>query len=550
MKYTALYCRVSKEDESAGDSNSIENQKFLLEKYAAEHGFGRTAVFVDDGYSGTDFNRPALNNILQDIENGLVSTIIVKDLSRFGRNYLVVGQYVEIYFPAQGVRFIAIDDNVDSDKEINEIVPFRNVFNEFYAKDTSKKMRAIVNHKGNSGEPLGAPPYGYMKDKYDPKCWTVDLEAAKVVQRIFDLYITGNSIQQIIDIFAKEKIPAPKYYRQLKNSNNIEKTDSICLWNKATISKILSAQEYMGNVVNVKTYSLSYKDKRRIPNSEESLAVFQNVHEPIINQSTWDKVQELKHKRKARKKQIGDQSLFSGLLRCPDCGATLNYHYDQKNPDTQYYNCSRYNDSKTKCSSSHYIRLDFLLEIVLHELNRTIKYARHFSECFIREAKSNYIDNNESTNKEIQEILMPLLNRYDEFESLFNLIFEHRTKGKITEERFHKLMNSYQKQQIEVEEEINTLKSQLKRVESHEAFPEKFILIANKYNEITELSRELLFKLIDKINVFHAENVDGKKLQTIKIYYNYIGFFEAPDVIEHKEVKSTARRGVNLRYMP
>lgn len=441
MQYTALYCRVSRDDELSGDSNSIANQRFMLESYAKEHNLGQAQVFIDDGFSGTDFNRPNLLKILDEVEKGYVSTIVVKDLSRFGRDYIRVGYYLEMFFPARNVRFIAIDDKVDTLNPVESIVAFKNVMNELYAKEVSQKVRSVVSHKGNSGIPLGSPPYGYAKDAKDSSKWVVDWAAAKIVRRVYNLYAAGHSIQQIIDVLADERIPPPSHRTKIKATD----ADSETLrWSKATVAKILSQQEYLGDIINFKTRSASYKDKTRLKNAPEDQMIFRGVHEPIIDLSLWNRVQEIKAAQSnSRKNSSGIRTLFSGLLVCADCGAKLNYHFDQKNPDTQYYSCSSYNSAKQKCSKSHYIRLDFLSVIVLAEINRAFNYAVECPKAFTETVQNNHLEGSDIANAEVLNELKPLLKRDQELDKIFKGLFEHKMNGIISEKRYEKLSASF-----------------------------------------------------------------------------------------------------------
>ena len=545
MQYVAIYCRVSREDALAGDSNSITSQRFMLEQYANDHNLGQTQVFIDDGFSGTDFNRPNLLKLLNEVERGLVSTVIVKDLSRFGRNYLKVGYYLEMYFPEHNIRFIAVDDNVDTAVTVETIGPFKNVMNELYAKEVSKKVLSTIKQKGNTGVPIGSPPYGYMKDCEKNSLWAIDWHAARIVQRIYNLYAAGNSIQQIIDILAAEQIPTPRYHGKAPSAMNT----NAYRWSKATIANILSQQEYLGDVINFKTHSKSHKNKTRLKNEPGNQVVFKGVHEPIINISLWGKIQELKAAQSnSRKNSSGIRSLFSGLLVCSDCGAKLNYHSDQKNPDTRYYNCAAYNRSKEACTKSHYIRLDFLIEIAVAELNSMLRYVKDRPIEFAAHVRNNVLTNREFAGDEISNSLLPLLQRKEEFDTLFRALFEEKARGTISEERYFKLANSFQDQQVEVDENIAELQSKLQKVECKEALPGKLIELANQYETITLLDRETLFSLISHIEVFNAEIADKQQIQTVKIHYNYTGYFEPPQ--DSSDISISTRKGKTLRYVP
>ena len=392
---TALYCRLSRDDGAEGESNSIANQKKLLAKYAKEHGFTNTKFYVDDGYTGTNFNRPGFQQMLEDMEMGYISTVIVKDSSRFGRNYLEVGQYTDYYFPEHNIRFIAINDCIDSENGEDNFSAFRNVMNEMYAKDISRKVRSSHRLRGNAGEPLAPPPYGYVKDPENKKKWIIDPDAAEVVRRIFHLCIEGNGNETIARILQDDKVLVPQAYWQSKGmSRGGKKTQpDPYKWCKTTIAKMLAQQEYFGDVINFKTYSKSFKNKARLPNPEENWAVFKNVHEAIIDRETFEMVQELvaKTKRRAPKKENGEKNMFCGLLYCADCGSPLWFNVNHPNTDIKYFMCSNYKGRRGTCEGTHYVRADSLEQIVMLELRSLASFLIEDEEAFadILEAKTN-----------------------------------------------------------------------------------------------------------------------------------------------------------------
>ena len=384
---TALYCRLSRDDGAEGESNSIANQKKLLSKYAKEHGFTNTKFYVDDGYTGTNFNRPGFQQMLEDMEMGYISTIIVKDSSRFGRNYLEVGQYTDYYFPEHNIRFIAINDCIDSENGEDDFSAFRNVMNEMYAKDISRKVRSSHRLRGNAGEPLSQPPYGYMKSPDNKKKWIIDEDAAKVVRQIFQWCIEGKGNETIARLLQESEVLIPMAYWQSKGlGRGGKKTQpNPYKWCKTTIAKILAQQEYCGDILNFKTYSKSYKNKKRLENDRENWAIFKDVHEPIIERAVFEQVQQKRGKMRKRQAKDGERSMFSGLLVCADCGSNLHFHFNQGNPEIKYFNCSNYKGNRGTCGSTHYVRVDFLEQVVLGEIRRLTKYAGLYEDDFLKE---------------------------------------------------------------------------------------------------------------------------------------------------------------------
>ena len=383
----ALYCRLSRDDNMDTESNSIQNQKKILQKAAREKGYTDTIFYVDDGITGTTMKRPAFQDMLKGIETGYITAVFVKDLSRLGRNYIEVGKLTEEFFPEHDVRLIAVSDGVDSDEGENEFTPFRNIMNEWYAKDISKKRRIVNKLKGNSGIPLSPPPYGYMKNPEKPQFWVIDPDAAPVVQRIFQMALDGYGLQETAAALQKDGLYSPSFYWHSKgigrcgNVNALEPTK----WRHTTIRQILSNQEYCGDVINFKTYSKSYKMKKRLVNPEENWAIFRNVHEPVIDRATWEKVQNLKAgTRRKRSKVMQESSVFSGVLKCPECEGNLNFHFNQGNHDIKYFNCSNYNTGLRKCTCTHYIRVDFLEQVVLQEIHRLTRFAAYYEDDFLK----------------------------------------------------------------------------------------------------------------------------------------------------------------------
>ena len=384
---TALYCRLSRDDGAEGESNSIGNQKKLLKQFAKEHGLDNTRYYVDDGYTGTNFNRPGFKKMIEDIELGYISTVIVKDLSRLGRRYDMVGYYTDTYFPDMDVRFIAVNDNIDSEEGESEIAPFKNVINEWYARDISRKVKSSYRIRGNTGEPLSLPPYGYIKSPDNPKKWIVDPEAAAIVKDIFKMCLEGKGNETIARILQEKKVLTPTAYWASKGIRKGGKKTNLdpYKWNNSTVETILSKQEYCGDIINFKTYKKSFKNKTRRDNPPDKWVIFKDVHEPIIDRETFERVQEYtkKTKRRAPKAENGDKNMFSDLLYCADCGSKLWYHTNTNNKGIHYFSCSNYKkDTRGDCETRHYIRADAIEQVVMLELRRLAKYLENNEEEF------------------------------------------------------------------------------------------------------------------------------------------------------------------------
>ena len=362
-----LYERLSRDDNLEGESYSIGNQKKLLAKVAKEKGYTNLVHFLDDGISGVTMDRPGFVEMIRQLEQGKAAAIFVKDLSRLGRNYIEVGRLTEEFFPDHDIRLVAVSDNIDTAEGENELAPIRNLFNEWYARDISKKRRISNKIKGNAGEPMGQPPYGYIKDPNDPKHWIVDDEAAQVVRRVYSMTLEGFGTEQIATQLEKDGVLTPRAYWLTKGIKRPGKgkQQPPTKWNSSTITKILSLQEYCGDILNFKTYSKSYKNKKRIDNDRENWVVFQDVHEAIIERAVYEQVQQKRGKIRKRRTNNGEHNMFSGLLVCADCGSNLHFHFNQGNPEIKYFNCSNYKGNRGTCTSTHYVRVDFLEEVVL-----------------------------------------------------------------------------------------------------------------------------------------------------------------------------------------
>ena len=530
-KITALYCRLSRDDELSGESNSITNQKSILSKYAKDNNFQNIKFFVDDGYSGTNFTRPAFMEIMELAEQGKIGTIIVKDHSRLGRNRLVVGQLLEEDFVRLNIRYIAIMDNIDSSKGLNDFLPIQDWFNEMHTKNTSQKVRAVLKNKGESGISLANNvPYGYKKDENDKTKWLIDEPSAEVVKEIFNLFIQGHGTCEIARILRKRKILTPSEYSAsiTTNSNNQEYQYK---WCGTTVAGILDRQEYIGDTVNFKCTTRSYKDKTRVKLPKEDRKVFKNTHEPIIDEYTWNIAKQLRNNRK-KPTRSGKKSIFSGLLFCNDCGKKMYFQSpvkDLKNKD--HYRCSSYKHDTSLCTS-HYISDKILQVIVLENIQRVISYIKSYEDLFIQEQLA------KSAQDEIKKIsinkkeLEKAKSRIIEIDNLFMHIYEDNVSGKISNDRFRNLSFNYDKEQQELKIKIEQLSKDIENTEKKDTDITQFISNVKKYTEITELTPEILNELIEKILVHQTEKIDGKKVQEIDIHYRGVGIISFPVSLE------------------
>ena len=496
--------------------------------------------------------RPGFQKMITAIEAGYISAVFVKDLSRLGRNYIEVGRLTEEFFPQYDVRLVAVSDGVDSDEGDNEFTPFRNIMNEWYAKDISKKRKIINKMKGTAGIPLSQPPYGYIKNPDDPRFWVIDPEAADVVRRIYDMALEGYGLAEIANALGADGIVNPTYYWRSKgvNRSGSKSTLEPTKWGHTTIKKILTLQEYCGDVINFKSYSKSYKMKRRIENPEENRAIFLNVHEPIIDRATWEKVQAMQ--KGTRRKKPQEPSVFSGRLKCPECGGNLNFHFNQKNHDIKYFSCQNHNSGLRKCSATHYIRLDFLEQVVLYEVNRLTAFAYEYEHDFVKAmlGRSAKVAENDRTRK--QRELNALLSRDKELDMLFERLYEDNVAGKIDDARFAKMSKRYEQEQGENAGKIKALRLELKKVEGQQMDMEDFLQMVRRYTHVTKITRRMVSELIDHIDVYHAEKQDGVTNQRIVIHYNCIGAFEVPDrkKIPEADIIMETRKGVAVSYAP
>ena len=551
----ALYCRLSRDDNMDSESNSIQNQKKILQKVAKEKGYTDTIFFVDDGITGTTMKRPGFQKMLTAIEAGYISAVFVKDLSRLGRNYIEVGKLTEEFFPQHDVRLIAVSDGVDSDEGDNEFTPFRNIMNEWYAKDISKKRRIVNKMKGNSGIPLSPPPYGYIKNPDDPRFWVIDPEAAEVVRRIYRMALDGYGYAETAAALEADGVFNPTYYWRSKGTNRggSKSTLEPCKWGHTTVKKILTMQEYCGDVINFKSYSKSYKMKRRIENPEENRAIFLNVHEAIIDRPTWEKVQTLKAGTRRKKPSVTQEpSVFSGRMKCPDCGGNLNFHFNQGNHDIKYFSCNNRNSGLRKCNATHYIRLDFLEQVVLYEVNRLASFANEYENDFLKAmlGRSAKVAENDRVRK--QRELDGLVARDKELDALFERLYEDNVSGKIDDARFAKMSKRYEQEQGETGAKVKALRLELKKTEGQRMDVEEFLETVRRYTNATTITQRMVAELIDHIDVYHAEKRDGVTNQRVVIHYNCIGAFDVPDrrKIPEADIIMETRKGVALSYAP
>ena len=482
------------------------------------------------------------------------SYLTQEDLSRLGRNYIEVGRLTEEFFPNHDIRLVAVSDNIDTAEGENELAPIRNLFNEWYARDISKKRRISNKIKGNAGEPMGQPPYGYIKDPNDPKHWIVDDEAAQVVRRVYSMTLEGFGTEQIATQLEKDGVLTPRVYWLTKGIKRPGKgkQQPPTKWNSSTITKILSLQEYCGDILNFKTYSKSYKNKKRIDNDRENWVVFQNVHEAIIERAVYEQVQQKRGKIRKRRTNNGEHNMFSGLLVCADCGSNLHFHFNQGNPEIKYFNCSNYKGNRGTCTSTHYVRVDFLEEVVLGEIRRLTKFASLYEDEFVK-AVIGHSQQAEQTDRKLKEKeLKTLLARDEELDGLFERIYEDNVSGKLSDDRFAKMSRRYEDEQKELSEKIKKLRSEIEKQSSRSMTTDMFIGLVRKYTRARKLTPRMLNELVEKIEVFNAEKIDGVWEQRLRIHYNCVGTIEIPTVLPLPipEVSVNTRKGVVVNYAP
>ena len=530
---TALYPRLSHEDELQGESNSISNQKRILETYAKQNGFSNLRWYTDDGYSGANFQRPGFQAMLADIEAGKVGTVIVKDMSRLGRNYLQVGMYTEMIFPQKGVRFIAINDGVDSAQGENDFAPLRNIFNEWLVRDTSKKIKAVKRSKGMSGKPITSKPvYGYLMD--EDENFIIDEEAAPVVRQIYSLCLAGNGPTKIARMLTEQQIPTPGTleYRRTGSTRRYHPGYE-CKWATNTVVHLLENREYTGCLVNFKTEKVSYKLKHSVENPPEKQAVFENHHEPIIDRETWERVQELRKQRK-RPNRYDEVGLFSGILFCADCGSVMyqqRYQTDKRKQDC--YICGSYKKRTADCTA-HFIRTELLTAGVTENLRKITSYAAKHEARFMKLLVEQNEDGGRRRNAARKKELETAQKRISELSAIFKRLYEDSVTGRISDERFSELSADYEAEQKELKERAAGLQAELSKSQEAAENAEKFMKVVRRHTSFEELTPTLLWEFVEKIVIHESVALDGKRRgklrrQEIEIYYSFVGKVELPD---------------------
>lgn len=519
-----MYLRLSRDDDFELESNSIINQKILLTNFAKQNRFKNIEIFVDDGISGVTFNRPGFQKILELIENDRVSTLIIKDMSRLGRNYIEVGQLMEIILPMHDVRLIAVNDGVDTSKGIDDFTPFRNIINEWYAKDISKKIRSALKVKDSQGYAIGKMPFGYMPDKNNPKLWAIDEKNAEVVRMIFKMRLEGKSVNSIAKYLNDNNISSPKSRWEKQNSVKTNK-ESKYIWYPPTVAKMLANEKYIGNVVNFKYTRKSFKLKKQIPIPKENWVIHENVHTPIIEREKFLEVQRGFEETKMRKPKTRDKNMFAGFLKCSDCGSNLSYKFTPKYPNSHYFSCRLYSAIR-KCKNTHHVRIDFLTQIAQRKIFDLIKFARENKNEFLKiVADKNNVQNQISKNKNT-ELLKKSITRKNEIDTLFQKIFEEKTFGRLSEEKFLMLSEKYENEQLLLKEKIKNLKIELVEAQKRKISLETFFENVEKFSEAKILTREILHTFIDKIVVFHKQRNCPRESQRIDFYFKIIGKVE------------------------
>ena len=518
---TALYPRLSRDDDIQGDSNSIVNQKKLLSKYAKDHHFPNPKFYVDDGYTGTNFNRPGFQEMIGDIEAGYVTTVIVKDMSRLGRNYLQVGYYTDTFFPDHNVRFIAINDGVDSEQGEDDFTPFRNIMNEWYAKDISRKVRSSKKLRGNAGDPLCLPPYGYRKAPDNPKQWIIDEEAAEVVRKIYRLCIEGNGIETTARILQESGILTPTYYWAKKGIRKGGKKtqDNPCKWCKTTITKILTLQEYTGVLINFKTYSKSFKDKRRRENPEENQRVFENHHEPIIDRRSFDLVQS-KLQSRQRPRQNGETSLFAGLIKCGECGKSLTIRTTHAKHPQQIYACKTYGAFGKNHCTQHRVEYDTLYHLVLNKIRECAKAALTDGEAIAGKLTNTCEAEQKGQREALERSLTKDEERIEVLEKMVLRLYEDMVAGRISEANFNLMLDKTQKEQAELKERVAQGRKKLADEMRLAMDAKQWVDAIQEYADITELDAATLNRLIKEIVVHEHIDSDKTRHISIEIHFN------------------------------
>lgn len=528
-KVTALYCRLSRDDELSGDSNSIVNQKEILSAYAQKHGLTNTRFYVDDGYSGTNFNRPDFQRMMDDVNSGLVGTIVVKDMSRFGRDYIMVGYYTEIMLPQMDIRFIAVNDNVDSENQTdNDFTPFRNIINEWYAKDTSKKIRSVLRAKGNSGRHLSViPPFGYKKDPNDKEKWIIDEEAAQIVRKIFRLYLDGNNMGSIARMLTAEGVETPKLYAENRGIKHYKEAAYPEIWSRVSVEYILSNYEYTGSTVNFKTRRKSFKNKKQWIQSKEDWAVFEGTQEAIIDKETFETVQKMRGTKRAYTK-FNEVNIFSGLLYCADCGGRMTIRRRKEDRRKDAFICSTYRKKKKNLCTEHAIKVSALEEIVLEDIRKVCAYVKKYEKEFVEDFRKCSLKESVRLQASAKSELKKAESRLSEIERIIVKLYEEKVSGTMPEERFELLAKNYETEQGMLKQKAAALKESLAAKEESEKSLAKFVSVVRSYTEVTELTPEILNSFIEKLYIGKPEMINGQRVQEVKIIYKLVGAVNIP----------------------
>ena len=578
-KITALYEILSRDDEMVGDSNSIVNQKKMLEDYAKQNGYTNIEHFTDDGYSGGSFDRPDWKRMVAGIEDGSIGTVIVKDMSRIGRDYLQVGFYTEVMFKEKEVHFIAIANGVDNQKrESSEFAPFLNIMNEWYIRDSSRKVTTVLRARGMEGKhTTNNAIYGYRKSEEDKNQWVIDEEAAEVVRRIYRMSLEGKGPYEIARILSEEQIERPSYYlakRGLGTCRSNNNTATPYVWRGATVRDILSKPEYMGHTVNFRSYKESYKDKRAKKTPKEDWVIFKNTQEAIVSEEMWNKVQELR-KTVRRTDTVGEANPFTGLLYCADCGAKMYNHRGgagrarnwkgelngKRRPDRDEYNCSTYNLSRQsydKQCSQHYIRTEVVRKLVLETIKAVSDYVITNEEEFINRIYSTSRDKQKESIKSLKRKIAQDTKRVNELNMLMKKLYEDNISGKLSDKRFEYMLNEFENEQDTLEISMENAKAEIEKYESDTVRADKFIELVKRYTDFSELTTPMLNEFVEKILVHEADYSSGERVQEVEIYLNFIGKFELPvkeptaeEIAEHEKLKARRAKKAeyNRRYM-
>ncbi|GMB11010.1 MAG: recombinase family protein [Candidatus Improbicoccus devescovinae] len=532
QKITALYARLSKEDILDGESNSIANQKAFLVDYAQKLKFRNIEIFVDDGVSGVTFERAGFNKMHELIKNNRVGILIIKDMSRLGRNYLEVGHLVEHVFPMLNIRFIAVNDGIDSAKGENDFTPFRNIMNEWYAKDISKKIRCSHKIISKQGFAIGQPPYGYKRSFENPKIWVIDEEAVNNVRLIYQMRLEGRSCNKISEFLSSNKFLIPSQYALEKGIKRPQKNArNKYFWGPNLILKILKNRSYTGDVVNFKTYTKFFKLKKSLYNPKENWEIHKNIYEVIIERSMWEDVQKTLGIKQRAPKSV-EKNMFSGILKCADCGANLNYNFRIKNQD--YFICMNHKVKNGLCNKPHRIMVKKLTDFVKDYINEILVFAKNFENEFLQLIIGEKQRDAQKNKKRNRDKLQKLKNRYDELDSLFEKIYEDKVFGRLSEDKFLKLSVKFEDEQVLLKDEIKDLETIISKETSESNNVNEFLKKIKKYFVIEEVTREILNKLIDKIRIWHFEIIDGIKEQKIEIHFKLIGHIKIPEKIKNK----------------